>query len=54
MIPDKGISAGTFARLLQYRNMNTLNALMEMGFLQPKSEWEILMHPMIREGLLQN
>ena len=49
MIPDKGISARTFARWLQHRNMNTLNSLMEMGFLQPKSEWEILIHPMIRE-----
>ena len=29
--------------------MNTINDLMEMGFIHPKNNREILLHPMIRE-----
>lgn len=34
---------------MKQQNMNTLNDLMEMGFIHPKNNREILLHPMIRE-----
>ena len=49
LIPAKGISSRRFAQWMAQSNMNTINDLMEMGFIHPKNDREILLHPMIRE-----
>lgn len=49
LIPAKGISSRRFAQWMEQRNMNTINDLLEMGFIHPKNDREILLHPMIRE-----
>lgn len=49
LIPANGISSRRFAAWLDQQNMNTINDLMEMGFIHPKNNREILLHPMIRE-----
>ena len=49
LIPTKGISSRRFAQWMVQSNMNTINDLMEMGFIHPKNDREILLHPMIRE-----
>lgn len=49
LIPANGISSRRFAEWMAQPNMNTINDLMEMGFIHPKNNREILLHPMIRE-----
>ena len=49
LIPANGISSRRFAAWMDQKNMNTINDLMEMGFIHPKNNREILLHPMIRE-----
>ena len=49
LIPANGISSRRFAAWMDQQNMNTINDLMEMGFIYPKNNREILLHPMIRE-----
>jgi len=49
LIPANGISSRRFAAWMEQQNMNTINDLMEMGFIHPKNNREILLHPMIRE-----
>ena len=49
LIPANGISSRRFAAWMDQQNMNTINDLMEMGFIHPKNNREILLHPMIRE-----
>lgn len=49
LIPANGISSRRFAEWMAQSNMNTINDLMEMGFIHPKNNREILLHPMIRE-----
>lgn len=49
LIPANGISSRRFAEWMAQPNMNTINDLMEMGFIHPKNDREILLHPMIRE-----
>ena len=49
LIPANGISSRRFAAWMKQQNMNTINELTEMGFISPKNDREILLHPMIRE-----
>ena len=49
LIPANGISSRRFAAWMKQQNMNTINDLTEMGFISPKNNREILLHPMIRE-----
>ena len=49
LIPINGIFSRRFAAWMKQRNMNTINDLIEMGFIHPKNDREILLHPMIRE-----
>ena len=49
LIPANGISSRRFGAWIKQQNMNTINDLMEMGFIHPKNNREILLHPMIRE-----
>ncbi len=49
LVPTSGISARRFAQWMAQRNMNTINDLVETGFIHPKNDREILMHPMIRD-----
>ena len=49
LIPANGISSRRFAAWMKQQSMNTINDLMEMGFIHPKNNREILLHPMIRE-----
>ena len=48
-IPTTGISSRVFAGWLMLRNMNTINDLVEKGFIQTKSCHAIALHPMIQE-----
>lgn len=48
-IPSKGISARRFGNWLKLRNLNRVNGLIEMGFVQPGNDRYISLHPMIRE-----
>lgn len=48
-IPYKGISARRFGNWLKLRNLNKVNDLIEMGFVQPGNERHVSLHPMIRE-----
>lgn len=52
-IPFKGVSAYRFASWLKLRNLNTVNDLIEMGFVQPGNERYVALHPMIREIALE-
>lgn len=49
LIPSNGISSRRFAQWMVQQNMNTINDLIEMGFVYPKNNREVLLHPMIRE-----
>ena len=49
LIPANGIFSRRFAAWMDQKNMNAINDLMEMGFVHPKNNREILLHPMIRE-----
>ena len=49
MIPFTGISAKLFAKWLKLFNLNTVNDLIEMGFIAPKPGQAIALHPMIQE-----
>ena len=49
MIPFTGISARLFAKWLKLSNLNTVNDLIEMGFIAPKPGQAIALHPMIQE-----
>ena len=48
-IPEAGIDRRYFARLLGFSDMNTLNALSEMGLIQPLPGGKIALHPIIKE-----
>lgn len=52
-IPFKGVSARRFGSWLKLRNLNTVNDLIEMGFVQPGNERYVSLHPMIREIALE-
>ena len=48
-VPTTGISSRVFASWLLLRNMNTINDLVEKGFIQTKPCHAIALHPMIQE-----
>ena len=48
-VPTTGISSRVFASWLLLRNMNTINDLVEKGFIQTKHCHAIALHPMIQE-----
>ena len=48
-LPSKGVSARRFGSWLKLKNLNTVNDLIEMGFVQPGNERYVSLHPMIRE-----
>lgn len=47
--PTAGISARVFANWLKLRDMNTVNELVEKGFVQTKAGRTVALHPMIQE-----
>jgi len=49
LIPARGVLSRQFATWMKHSNMNAINDLLEMGFVHPKNDREILLHPMIRE-----
>lgn len=49
LVPLSGISSKLFAKLIGLRTMNTVNALIEVGFVQPNPGRIISLHPMIRD-----
>ena len=53
LIPAGGIISRVFAGWMEQRNMNTINDLLDMGFIHPKNDWEVFMHPMIREVAIE-
>ena len=52
-IPSKGISARRFGSWLKLRNLNKVNDLIEMGFVQPGNDHYVSLHPMIREVVVE-
>lgn len=53
LIPANGVSVRRFANWLQQRDLNTINDLIEMGLIYPKSDNEIQLHPMLREVVVE-
>lgn len=49
LIPLTGIPARRFAAWLNLPDLNAVNDLIEMGFIQPKTGRTIVLHPMIQE-----
>ena len=49
LAPHNGISAKLFALWMKLESMNTVNDLIERGFVQPLPGRMILLHPMIKE-----
>lgn len=49
LIPVTGIPSRLFASWLKLTDMNTINDLIEMGFIQPNTGHSIALHPMIQE-----
>lgn len=49
LIPLSGIPSRMFAAWLRQHDMNNINDLVEMGFIQPKSGRMITLHPMLQE-----
>ena len=49
LIPPNGISTRRMAVWLNQRNLNVINDLLEMGFIHPKNDREIILHPLVRE-----
>lgn len=49
LIPLSGIPSKLFAAWLRQHDMNNINDLVEMGFIQPKSGRMITLHPMLQE-----
>jgi hypothetical protein len=49
LIPANGIDSRQFADWMKQQNMNAINDLVEMGFIHPKNDREIMLHPMICE-----
>lgn len=48
-VPMTGVSGRVFASWLLLRDMNTINDLVEKGFVQTKSGHAVTLHPMIQE-----
>ena len=48
-VSNDGISPRLFAKLLNLRNLNTLNLLIEYGFIQQNEFHKITLHPLIKE-----
>lgn len=53
-VSDEGISPRLFAKLLNLRNLNTLNLLIEYGFIQQNDLHKITLHPLIKEITLDD
>ncbi len=49
LIPLSGIPSKLFAAWLRQHDMNNINDIVEMGFIQPKSGRMITLHPMLQE-----
>lgn len=49
LVPFSGIPSKLFASWLRQHDMNNINDLVEMGFIQPKSGRMITLHPMLQE-----
>ena len=49
LIPLTGISSQRFAEWMGQSNMNTINELIELGFVQEKTERIIALHPLMQE-----
>ena len=49
LVPLSGIPLKLFASWLRQHDMNNINDLVEMGFIQPKSGRMITLHPMLQE-----
>lgn len=49
LVPLSGIPSKLFASWLRQHDMNNINDLVEMGFIQPKSGRMITLHPMLQE-----
>lgn len=53
LMPVTGVPVRRFAIWMQLRNLNDVNELIEMGFIHPQNQREILLHPIIREVALE-
>ncbi|MBQ4264186.1 MAG: tetratricopeptide repeat protein [Clostridia bacterium] len=51
--PPTGISARLLAKWLQQDSLNTINSLIEMGFIQAQPECIIALHPLVQEIALE-
>ena len=52
-VPEKGVPVQQFGVWMDLRNLNRINDLIEMGFIQPGDGRYISLHPMIREVALE-
>ena len=53
-VPFKGISPRLFAKWLDLKNLNTVNALVEYGFVRQNEFHKITLHPLIKEITLDD
>lgn len=53
-VPDEGINSWLFAQWLNLKNCNTLNLLIEYGFIQVNDFHKISLHPLIKEITLDD
>ncbi|MDO5397131.1 MAG: Archaeal ATPase [bacterium] len=53
-IPSSGIQPRLFAKWLDLKNLNTINALIEYGFVQQNEFHKITLHPLIKEITLDD
>ena len=51
-VPEKGVPVQQFGVWMNLRNLNRINDLIEMGFVQPGDGHYVSLHPMIREVAL--
>lgn len=48
-VPTNGVTPRRFGIWMDLKNLNTVNDLVEMGFIQPRNDRYISLHPMIQE-----
>ena len=48
-VPANGVTPLRFGTWMDLKNLNTVNDLVEMGFIQPRNDRYISLHPMIQE-----
>ncbi len=49
LVPVRGVSARVFAHWMGAENMNDIDEMIETGFVKEENEYDILLHPMIRD-----